>query len=56
MDNSKDQISISLTKEQWEEIYQWYLFSDSEFNLNDFEHDAARKIAQTLINKYGSFN
>jgi uncharacterized Zn finger protein len=56
MDNSKELISITLTKEQWEEICQWYLIIDSEYNLKDREHEAANKIANTLIEKYGYFN
>lgn len=56
MDNSKDLISITLTKEQWEEIYQWYFTVKSEYALYDFEHEAAKKIADTLIEKYGHFN
>ncbi|MED4883081.1 hypothetical protein [Bacillus smithii] len=48
--NSKDFVSISLTREQWEEIYQWYVFNDCEFTLSDFEHEAAQKIKETLNN------
>jgi len=55
LDHSKDLICIELTKEQWEEIYQWYLIVDSNFRIRDFEYEAATKIANTLKSMYGSF-
>jgi len=54
-DNSKELVSITLTKEQWEEIYQWYLVTKEDYRIEDFEVKAARKIASTLIKKFGTF-
>ena len=50
-----EKFSIELTKEQWEEIYQWYLVIKEEHNLKPFEEEAAEKISRTLIEKFGSF-
>jgi hypothetical protein len=51
-----DNISIELTKQQWEEIYQWYLIVKDDYRIENFGIAAGEKIAQTLINKYGKFN
>lgn len=50
-----EKLSIELTKEQWEEVYQWFLVIKEEHNLEPFEEEAAEKIKQSLINKFGSF-
>lgn len=54
-DNAKDLMTITLTKEQWEEVYQWYLVANEEYYMQEIEHAAAKHIASTLKNKYGSF-
>ncbi|WP_299090369.1 hypothetical protein [uncultured Metabacillus sp.] len=54
-ENSKEIISIEFTKEQWEEIYQWYLVVKDDFRMEDFAIEAGEKIAKTLIDKYGTF-
>lgn len=54
-DNSLDLISIELTKEQWEEVYQWFLVVKDDYRMEEFEIEAGKKIAQTLKNKYGTF-
>jgi len=54
-DNSKELVSITLTKEQWEEIYQWYLVTKEDYRIEDFEEKAAQKIASALIKKFGTF-
>ena len=53
--NSKDLTSIPFTKEQWEQIYQWYLVTKDDYRMEDFEVEAGEKIADTLKNKYGTF-
>lgn len=44
-----------LTKEQWEEAYQWFLVVKDDYRMEKFEIEAGEKIAQTLIEKYGTF-
>jgi hypothetical protein len=50
----EENISIKLTREQWEEVYQWYLCVKSDYRIEDFERDAAKKICETLYGK-GTF-
>lgn len=54
-DISKELTSISFTKEQWEEIYQWYLVTKDDCKMEEFEIEAGEKIAKTLKHKYGTF-
>jgi hypothetical protein len=54
-DNAKDLITIELTKEQWEEVYQWYIIAKDECRMEEFEIEVGEKIAKTLKDKYGTF-
>lgn len=49
-----DEISITLTREQWEEVYQWYLCIKDEYRIEDFEREAAKKICEAIYG-VGSF-
>lgn len=49
-----EMISISLSKEQWEEVYQWYLCIKDEYRIEDFEKEAAKQICEAIYGK-GTF-
>lgn len=53
--NDKEVLSVSLTKEQWEQVYQWYLVTSDDYRIEPFEKEAAEKIAKSLIGRFGSF-
>ena len=49
MAKSKDTISIKLTKDQWEEVYQWYLCVKNDYRIEEFEKNAAKTICESIF-------
>jgi hypothetical protein len=51
-----DKVSIELTKQQWEEIYQWYLIVKDDYRMEESAVEAGEKIKRILIAKFGRFS
>jgi len=54
--DDQTKVMIYFTKEQLEEMYQWYLLVGEEYSLEDFEIEIGEKIRSTLIELFGGFN
>lgn len=47
--------SMEFTKEEWEDIYQWYLVVETDYSTELRETKIGEKIKNMLIEKYGDF-
>lgn len=48
-------VSMEFAKEEWEDIYQWFLVVKTDYRVESREMLIGEKIKSTLVEKFGSF-